>query len=259
MLFGIFSIILNTILFFSFPHFTANMTTDTIGQLLALNVLLIFIINVFFLFFVYSNPIFFNCYQEKLFKPYHIINKLIHLIYSVLFTFSLAVVIYHPSLFSIFGLFIIVFVVHYFIVMLVIYTFIFLLVERGFRYHLQNNDVVTQFLQYLSPITHVNFSNSTESDEKNNYENNNLPVKFGYKNYHLVNLYEKNSLTTGSNRLSIVEIYAIDEIFKRKMRKELKTNLRTILTITLSVWIRLISSINAVILSLLIFFIIKLV
>lgn len=140
----------------------------------------------------------------------------IYLIYAAI---ALSSVIYYPNFPSISALFIIIFVLQYLLLIIAISIFVNFLIEDGFKYRLENPNVLIDYLMKLSP-------------------------------YH--SLTDENR---GENRLSKIEMKAIDNIFKQIMRKELKKELKFILYHTLLFWSRLFSLVNAIILSLLLWII----
>jgi hypothetical protein len=219
------SVVLNIAIFFLFRHFIIN---ELISQRL-LNVGLGFII--FFIIAEYAKLYFatINFITDKKNKNLTKLNTrlantanantmiFIYLFYAAI---ALSSVIYYPSFPSIPALFIIIFVLQYLLLIIAIFIFVNFLIGDGFKYRLENPDVLIDYLIKLSPYHSL-------TDESH-----------------------------GENRLSKIEMKAIDNIFKQMMRKELKKELKFILYHTLLFWSRLFSLVNTIILSLLLWLIV---
>jgi hypothetical protein len=156
---------------------------------------------------------------NKVFYSTVYINSMIF-VYLFYMSIALAAVIYYPSFPSSIGLFIIIFVLHYLLLTAIISVFIAFLVRYGFRYNLQQPEKVKNFLKGLS----LKHNHSAKDSE-------------------------------GENRLSLIEVDALDNVFKKMIYKELKIELKCILFSLLLLWSRLFSLINAIILSLLLVFV----
>ncbi|WP_353571036.1 hypothetical protein [Candidatus Albibeggiatoa sp. nov. BB20] len=215
--FFILSVTLNVPIFFLLRHFITSNTISADFMNAVLGIMIFFIVAEHIqLYFSASNGRNLNKLNQKLSDASYV-NRMAFL-YLFYGTLALASVIYYPNFPSVFALFIIIFVFYYFVLSAVITAFVYFLTEVGFRYNLQDSEKVKQFLKQLS-----------SKHEQSEQENENC----------------------GENRLSMIEINAIDDVFKKMIRKELKIELKFILYSTLLLWSRLFSLVNATILSLL--------
>lgn len=139
-------------------------------------------------------------------------------LYIVYCTLSLATVVYYPSFPSIHGLFIILFVSQYLLLSVSMPTFVDRLLLKKFKYGLQQEEKVKNYLNQLSPYQ---------------------------------GLIESMPANHGENRLSPIEIEAIDKLFKKNMQAEMKKELKQVLCPSLLLWSRLFSFVNAAIIALL--------
>ncbi|MEK7991045.1 MAG: hypothetical protein VSS52_008580 [Thiotrichaceae bacterium] len=213
------SLVFNVSIFFVCGYFIIDKTISESMMNIILAIISLFIIieHTKLLFTIYGHRKYFAKLKQSHDNIFYISNIMffMYLFYSAI---SLAAVIYYPTFPNIFGLFILIFVFHYFILATIILVCVYALIKMGFRYNLKDLNKVKEFLKQLSP------QQSVSSD--------------GHQNY-------------GENRLSSIEIDAIDDVFKKTMRKELRTELQSILYRILLPWSRLFSLANAIILSLL--------
>ena len=140
-------------------------------------------------------------------------------LYVLYSTIALATATYYPGFPSIAGLFIILFVSQSLILSVSIPMIVDKLL-RKFKYGLQDEDTVKDYLKKLSP----------------------------YKG-----LLESTPTHHGENRLSPIEIEAIDGVFKRTIQVEIKKELKQMLRPVLLLWSKLFSFFNALILAFLLY------
>ncbi|MCV6636388.1 hypothetical protein [Candidatus Albibeggiatoa sp. nov. NOAA] len=181
-----------------------------------------------FIFFSQLNP-----YQSASNKQERNINNLLkevekslsksHFLDHFALIAALSAIIFYPFFPSIFALFIIIVRLQNFILPFIINSFTSMIIRQGFRYNLSNADAIKEFLRYLAPQQSL-----SDFEQKNH----------------------------GVNRLSQLEMNAIEESFQKHVRKELKGELETVLYRIFLVWARAFSVVNAAILSILLFLII---
>jgi len=140
-------------------------------------------------------------------------------LYVLYSTVALATAIYYPGFPSITGLFIILFVSQSLILSISIPTIVDKLL-RKFKYGLQDESKVKDYLNKLSP-----YKGSMESAPTHH----------------------------GENRLSPIEIEAIDSVFKKTIQAEVKKELKQVLRPVLLLWSKLFSFFNALILAFLLY------